>query len=327
LAKIAVDLLNPSGTPGSRARPRRDAFGSVPSGGSVGQQRLEGALRDRLEHGIAGRMISSVLANGDGWGVADVLCTSGPDDRPFEERHSIYSIAIVLAGSFQYRSSLGRSVMTPGSLMLGNPGQCFECGHEHAAGDRCISFWFTPEYFERIAAEAGARGRQLQFSVGRLPPVRALAALVADAGAAVAGRPGVSWEEVSVRLITGAVQLANGASPDPIDPAPDILSRVTRTIRAIEGHADEALTLGRLAGFAGLSPYHFLRTFERVTGITPHQYILRTRLRQAAMRIALESGRILDIALESGFGDVSNFNRAFRSEFGLSPRRHRRSPG
>jgi AraC family transcriptional regulator len=297
----------------------------MPFGGGVRPQRLEGALRERLEHGTAGRMISSVLAVGDGWGVADVVCTSGPDDRPFEERHSIYSIAIVLAGSFQYRSSLGRSVMTPGSLMLGNPGQCFECGHEHAFGDRCISFWFTPEYFERIAAAAGARGRQLRFGVGRLPPVRALAALVADTGAALGGRPGVSWEEASVRLITGAVRLANGASPDPIDPAPNVLSRVTRTIRAIEGHADATLTLGRLARFAGMSPYHFLRTFERVTGITPHQYVLRTRLRQAAMRIALEPGRILDIALESGFGDASNFNRAFRSEFGVSPRRHRLS--
>lgn len=49
------------------------------------------------------------------------------------------------------------------------------------------------------------------------------------------------------------------------------------------------------------------------------------RLREAAMRIALEPGRILDIALDSGFGDVSNFNRAFRSEFGMSPRAYRTS--
>jgi AraC-like DNA-binding protein len=268
-------------------------------------------------------MVSRILARGDGWSVADVLCTSGPEDRSFEERHTNHSIAIVLAGSFQYRSSLGPALMTPGSLMLGNPGQCFECGHEHAAGDRCVAFWFAPEYFERLAADAGARGNRLDFTVGRIPPLRPLAALVAGAGAAVTGRDEVSWEERGVRLVTRTVRLAAGAAPDAFQPLRNAVSRVTRTIRAIERHPDATLTLGRLARDAGLSPYHFLRTFERITGITPHQYIVRARLREAAMRIALEPGRILDIALESGFGDVSNFNRAFRSEFGLSPRAYR----
>jgi AraC family transcriptional regulator len=74
-----------------------------------------------------------------------------------------------------------------------------------------------------------------------------------------------------------------------------------------------------------LSPYHFLRTFESLTGVTPHQYVLRTRLREAASRLAAETGRVLDVALDCGFGDVSNFNRAFRAEFGASPRQYRMS--
>jgi AraC family transcriptional regulator len=288
---------------------------------------LERALKRRLEHGTDGRMASRTVARGEGWGVADVLCTAGPEDRPFEERHATHSIAIVLAGSFQYRSPLGRSVMTPGSLMLGNPGQCFECGHEHAAGDRCVAFWFAPEYFERLAAAAGGGGRTLHFAVGRVPPLRPLSAVVADASAAISGRRDVCWEELAMRLITGAVRLAAGAAPDAIEPAPDAVSRVTRTVRAIEHDPDETLTLERLAREAGLTPYHFLRTFQRITGVTPHQYILRTRLRQAAMRIALEPGRILDVALECGFGDISNFNRTFRSEFGVSPRAYRNVQG
>ena len=92
----------------------------------------------------------------------------------------------------------------------------------------------------------------------------------------------------------------------------------------IERHPDARLTLGKLAREAALSPYHFLRTFESLTGVTPHQYVLRLRLRQAAMRLIVESGRVLDIALDTGFGDVSNFNRAFRAEFGESPRAYRK---
>ena len=82
--------------------------------------------------------------------------------------------------------------------------------------------------------------------------------------------------------------------------------------------------MARLADAAALSPYHFLRTFDNLTGVTPHQYVLRARLRDAAVRLVRESGSVLDIALDCGFGDISNFNRAFRSEFGVSPRAYRR---
>jgi hypothetical protein len=68
-------------------------------------------------------------------------------------------------------------------------------------GDRSVAFWFAPEYFERLAADAGARGSRLDFTVGRIPPLRPLAALVAGAGAAVTGRDEVSWEERGVRLL------------------------------------------------------------------------------------------------------------------------------
>jgi AraC-like DNA-binding protein len=70
--------------------------------------------------------------------------------------------------------------------------------------------------------------------------------------------------------------------------------------------------------------YHFLRTFDGLVGVTPHQYVLRARLRHAAVRLVREAGSVLDVALDCGFGDISNFNQAFRTEFGVSPRVYRR---
>jgi AraC-like DNA-binding protein len=106
---------------------------------------------------------------------------------------------------------------------------------------------------------------------------------------------------------------------------PAALQRVTDVVRLMEREPDgqQALTLRALADAAGLSPYHFLRTFSAITGTTPHQFILRARLRRAAVRLRVEDTRILDIALDSGFDDLSNFNRAFRAEFGASPRGYR----
>jgi AraC family transcriptional regulator len=287
---------------------------------------LEEALSRRREDGEPGRTLPRVIARGRGWTVADVVCTCGPSDRPYEERHAGYTIAVVLAGSFQYRSATGHALMTPGSLMLGNQGQCFECGHEHGEGDRCVSFWYAPWRFERLAADAGVRG-PVRLPVPRLPSLRSLAPLVARAGLGVAGTADIPWEELAATLAAQTIRLAAGAPPDSGGLPRNAEARVSRAVRTIADDRHEQLTLETLADAAGLSPYHFLRTFERLTGVTPHQYVLRARLRKAAMWLAGGSERITDVAFDCGFGDVSNFNRAFRREFGMSPRAFRRALG
>ena len=285
---------------------------------------LKQALAERERRGAPGATTPRMLARGAGWGVADVVCTAGPRDASFEEQHDQYSIAIVLAGTFQYRSPLGRAVLTPGSVMLGNHGQCYECGHEHAEGDRCVVFWYAPEYFERLVADAGARGGRVDFGVPRLPPLRALSRLAAAAGTGATSSSDVAWEALAIRVAPHVLTLSTGAAI-PATAPPNAEARVTGIVRAIERRPAAALTIAELAHEAGLSPYHFLRTFERLTGVTPHQFVLRTRLREAALRLDDEPGRVLDIALDCGFGDVSNFNRAFLTEFGMSPRQYRRS--
>lgn len=123
------------------------------------------------------------------------------------------------------------------------------------------------------------------------------------------------------------MQLERGIPPSFTDAPPSAVARVTLALRRIKRNPGLDVTLGDLAQEARLSPYHFLRTFERLTGLTPHQYVLRTRLREAAVRLAVEREKVLDIAFDCGFGDVSNFNRVFRSEFGVSPRMYRLQTG
>jgi AraC family transcriptional regulator len=261
------------------------------------------------------------LASSADWMVSDVVCASGPLDRPLEEQHSRTSIAIVVSGTFQYRSSTGRELMTPGSLLLGNAGESFCCGHEHGTGDRCVSWSYAPEFFERLATDAGATG--MRFKVPRLPPIRSLAPLVAKASALLAGAGKEAFEELSIQVAAQAIQIARDVGARRAGADASSISRVTRVVRMIDRDPDIPHDLNSLAQIARLSPYHFLRTFEGLTGTTPHQYLLRVRLRSAAIRLRTEPTRILDIALGCGFGDVSNFNRTFRAEFGLSPRAYR----
>jgi len=263
------------------------------------------------------------LGAGPGWEISDVICTAGPNDTPFEERHSRISIAVVQSGTFQYRSSTGSELMTPGSLLLGNPGDCFSCTHEHSSGDRCTAFLYDPELFEQILSVAGCRYRR--FRMPRIPPIRDLASIAAQSLALQNGDDSVAADELSLELAATAVQVASGAG-SPASSRADLatLSRVSRVLRMIENEPALSHGLSSLAECAGLSPYHFLRVFQAVTGSTPHQYLLRLRLRSAALCLRTGPKTVLEIALDCGFGDISNFNRSFRSEFGMSPLAYRR---
>lgn len=72
-----------------------------------------------------------------------------------------------------------------------------------------------------------------------------------------------------------------------------------------------------------MSRYHFLRTFRRLVGMTPHQYVLRTRMNLAAVRLRLSDESVSAIAFAAGFSDLSTFNHRFRTLMGVNPSRYR----
>jgi AraC-like DNA-binding protein len=262
------------------------------------------------------------LAAGDGWSVSDLVCASGPTDKPFEEQHLETCVAIVMGGTFQYRTSTGQEMMIPGTLLLGNAGDYFTCGHEHGVGDRCISFSYTQEFCERSKLDGGLV--KSRFKAPRLAPMRVLSPLVSRASQLVARADHSSFEGLAIEVLETAIQVERGVTPRAAQLEPSSLARVTRVVRWMDHEAEGHHDLNNLAQRARLSPYHFLRVFQALTGTTPHRYLIRVRLRRAAIRLREGRTRILDIALDCGFGDASNFDRAFHAEFGLSPRAYRR---
>ena len=176
-------------------------------------------------------IISHVLASGSGWRISDVVCHAGPHDRPFEECHDAICIAAVMSGTFQYRSALGSAVLAPGTILLGNAGTCFECGHEHGVGDRCLALHLTPDYVEAIAA--AVPGARVEFTVPRLPPFPQLIPIIAAAESAREERDGAELEELAMRLTGAALSaLAVGKGAGRAPSARDE-RRVSRTLRRI----------------------------------------------------------------------------------------------
>jgi AraC-like DNA-binding protein len=257
------------------------------------------------------------LAAGNGWRVSEVICYAGPQDRPFEELHNSVSIAAVVAGSFNYRCPEGRALLSPGALLLGNAGSCFECGHEHSTGDRCVAFHYDPDYFAEIAASAAGSSR-FRFKSAMLPALRALAHPVATAEAATRG-DAAAMDELAIGLAERVLGIAADSHPTAVAPSSRDQMRISRALRQIEEHCDEALDLDTLASVACMSKYHFLRCFRRIVGVTPHQFLLSARLRRAAVTLRTSDQPVSTIAFECGFGDLSTFNAQFRDAFGAAP--------
>lgn len=259
-----------------------------------------------------------LLASGQGWWVSDVICAAGAGARPFEEKHDGFCIAAVISGTFTYRGSQGAAMMTPGSLLLGNDGGCFECGHQHSAGDRCISFHFRPDWFEHVVSGVPGASKT-RFEAAHLPPLPALTPLLARVQAARDTGDELEFEELAVEL-AGAVVAASSGTQNARQPAASRdQKRVAEAVRWIELNADMPASLEEMAGATATSPYHFLRTFRAIASMSPYQYLLHMRLHRVAVKLRSSDEPIANVAFDAGFGDLSTFNRRFRKVMGEAP--------
>ena len=92
---------------------------------------------------------------------------------------------------------------------------------------------------------------------------------------------------------------------------------------AVEMALRASPTLPELAAAAGVNPGHLVRTFRERVGCTPGELARRSRLREAARRLATGNDPLASVAIDSGFSDQSHLTRVFRSRFGVTPAAYR----
>lgn len=279
---------------------------------------------NRAVEGPAGPPVARAIASCAEWSVAEFTCRAGPRDRPFEEHFEQVTIAAVVEGVFNYRADTGKALLHPGSLLLGNPGTCFECGHDHSTGDRCVSFQFAPEFFAEIAATAAGSSRY-RFERAMLPAAMRLTPLVAAAESMGAEGVPLQIEEAVPQLAEDILTALSGHQPASAAVSGRDARRMSHVLNHIEENAGEPLDLHGLASMAAMSKYHFLRSFRRVVGISPYQFLLTVRMRRAAVGLRTTAQPVSAVAFDAGFGDLSTFNKRFRELFGLSPSAFRRA--
>ena len=268
---------------------------------------------------IASGMPVGTLLKSGALHVIDYRCSAGPHDRPFIEQHRSFSISYVRRGSFGCVTR-GRSFeLVAGSFLIGRPDEEYLCTHEHHPhGDECLSFHFDAAQLDALGLPARS------WRSGALPPLAELGVLGERAQGAAEGRSDLDLTEVGSLLAGRFLHLVSGKPLPPVGVTSRDRRRAVRAALWLDAHAHEPLDLGQVARQSGVSAFHFLRLFARVTGVTPHQYLVRARLRRAAKLLAEGTLPIAAIAYDVGFGDLSNFVRTFRRAAGCAPRDFRR---
>jgi len=262
-------------------------------------------------------MTSTTLLQRPTMTVSDFRCSAVLGEKSFVELHRCHSISFVRKSSFGYHCRGRSHELVAGSLLIGSPGVEFVCTHDHVCGDECLSFFFEPELVEEIGERAEA------WQVGATPPLAELMVLGELAQAAADGQSEIGLDEVGHLIVQRLVEVVSGKPGKQTKLTARDRRRAVEAALWIDANSHREVELEDVARQAGVSPFHFLRLFSGVLGVTPHQYLLRSRLRHAARQLADDVKAVTDIAYDVGFGDLSNFVRTFHRAAGVSPLKFR----
>ncbi|NEQ97847.1 MAG: AraC family transcriptional regulator [Cyanothece sp. SIO2G6] len=229
-----------------------------------------------------------------------------------------FGLSFDCAGEYTYRRE--HHVIQVGSLSI------IHSGEVHAPSDRAFlpepahfgMAHISPNWLQSIAAEIKEKPANLPFfpevsiSDPRLNRLYlALQAMVSQRASQL-DQDMALWNFL-VYLIT------NYASRRPeVQPITTFHRPIQTVCDYLQAHFADDVALAELAAIAGLSRFHFCRTFSRQVGLSPNIYQTQLRLGQAR-RLLAKQVSIADVAIATGFYDQSHFSRQFKRYVGVTP--------
>jgi AraC-like DNA-binding protein len=94
--------------------------------------------------------------------------------------------------------------------------------------------------------------------------------------------------------------------------------------RSAARRRESAPTIEQLAREVRISPFHFIRQFEAVFGVTPHQFRIASRIELAKTLLAGADHSVTDVCMEIGFSSLGSFSTLFVQRVGETPSAYRR---
>lgn len=234
--------------------------------------------------------------------------------------HDEFVIAAFADGAQRHRIARHDGIATAGTVMIIAPGEV----HTGAAVERdrgwdYCAFYPSAAFLNTIADDVlGGRGH-LDFGRNALRHDTAVTNLLLRANVIVASTPDVLERQCAAYDAFAAVIVRYGERihPGP-EPKPQ-RANIRQSVDYLQAYLAEPIAIKEVAAIAGLSEYHFMRTFREATGLSVHRYLTQLRLHRAKALLA-QGFSAAETAVSVGLFDQSHLIRLFRSHFGITPR-------
>lgn len=232
--------------------------------------------------------------------------------------HDAYGLGAIASGAERFRYRGSDHLAAAGSVVLMSPDELHTGRAETEAGWGYRMLYLDAELLQAVTGDAA-----WHFDTAVLNDA-ALAAQVSQ-------RLGALWQSADdLAFDSGLLELLALLRPR-VRPAARSVGvrsahaqpRFSAVIDYLQAHLAEPLRLEQLAAVAGLSPFHFQRSFKAAHGATPHQMLMALRLLQAKQRLA-RGDRPADVAAAVGLADQAHLTRAFLQRYGVTPARYAR---
>ncbi len=242
-------------------------------------------------------------------GVDAVLADS---DRSYPKHcHDQFGVGVILDGAQISASGCGQVEAEAGNVITVNPGEVHD-GAPVGQGRRWSMLYIEPDRLATLA-EGLEEGGEFTAPVVTDPRVAAaVSAMIVAVHRATSHGESLESEERSLLALAPLLGVRQAEAPRPVP------AGIRRALELIDDDPSAAVSLRDLALAAGLSRFQVVRGVSRVTGFTPHAYLLRRRLEQARRRIR-EGLTLADAAAMCGFADQSHMTRLFTRTYGYPP--------
>ena len=243
--------------------------------------------------------------------------------------HDFYEVYFFLSGNVQYNIESRSYLLTPGDVLLISPMELHQpmFGAEYREYERIV-LWIDKRFLEGF----NLQGRDLAACFDTAVPGHTnllrpegvarqyLTFLLENLMEEVASEDPYS-EMAALSLLAQVLvslnRLAKQSAGEESKSGQD--TTVYSVLGYINEHYSENLTLDDLANKFFISKYHLSREFQRLVGTSVHRYIIQKRLVMAKQMLS-EGKPSSEVYQHCGFGDYSNFFRAFKAEYQISPK-------
>lgn len=231
---------------------------------------------------------------------------------------SSYLLIVMLTGTLAYQTRKKQGVVRAGQALL------IDCNapHFYAAQGKC-SFTFvhfagaqSQELYEEIERVAGnmvplTTPNMLHESIGQM-----LSSLQEEQRLNEAEASAMIYAML-MKLLEECGASGTGGSGNPV---------IDRAITYIQAHLMEKLSVEEIAASAGYSASYFSHLFASETGMSPYQFVMKSRVEQAQQLLKTTRLAVQEIAFQCGFNSAANFCYTFRRLTGISPHEYRKRP-